>query len=222
MKLVIFDFCETLVNFQTADAFIDYIIEKEGYRKYHWIHKLDIFLTKNKLISLINKIAPEYNPSKRIKLYQIKNLEKEKVEKYAYLFFENKIKTNLIEPLYELFLSHIDNKDHVLIISGGYSPYIKLFAETHKINGFFATELAFSSKKFTGFFKGKDCLFKQKVVLLKKYLESNKINYTSSVAYSDSITDLPLLCWVDEPVVISKNKSQLWAVKYGFKEIIHN
>ena len=82
MKLVIFDFCETLVNFQTTDAFIDYIIEKEGYSKYHWIHKLDIFLTKNKLISLINKIAPEYNPSKRIKLYQIKKSKNNKLHKF--------------------------------------------------------------------------------------------------------------------------------------------
>ena len=222
MKLVIFDFCETLVNFQTADAFVEYIIIKEKYNKYNWINKLDIFLTKNKFIALVNKVAPEFNPSKRIKLYQIRGISEKKINSYAEEFYNEKLISSLIMPVYELFQSHINNKDHILILSGGYSPYVKLFAEKHKINGYYATNLEFNSGKLTGYFDGKDCLFQQKVILLEHYLQSNNLEYSSSVAYSDSITDLPLLKWVDKAFVISKYKTQVWAKKYGFNEIIHN
>lgn len=221
MKLVIFDFCETLVDFQTADAFVDFIIEKEKYDKYSWVKKISNFLTKTRLLAIISKFAPKLNLSKRIKLYQIRGLSDKKIIDYSNQYHNEKLLPNIIQPVYNLFQSHIDNKDHILIISGGYSPYVEIFSEKHKINGHFATEIAFKSNKLTGFFNGKDCLFQQKVVLLENYLQSNSIDYASSVAYSDSITDLPLLKWVDEAFVISKNKTQLWAKNFGFKEIIH-
>jgi phosphoserine phosphatase len=59
------------------------------------------------------------------------------------------------------------------------------------------------------------------VYLLEKFINETNIIYSKSIVYSDSITDLPLLKWADEAVVISKSKSQLWANDFGFKEIIH-
>jgi len=220
MKLVIFDFCETLVNFQTADSFVDYIVEKEKYYKYNWIKTLVKLLSKTRILALISKIFPELNPSKRLKLIQIRGVSIEKVNKYAESYYTEKLLPNLIPYVYALFQAHIDAQDYILIVSGGYEPYIKLFSEKHAIKGYFATELSSNSKNITGIFSGKDCLFQQKVVLLDNFLKENPIDYISSVAYSDSKTDLPLLQWVDEAFVISNKESQAWASSYGFKEII--
>ena len=136
-------------------------------------------------------------------------------------FYQTEINSNMISPLYELLLKHREQNDYIIIISGGYAPYIKLFTEEHKLNEYFATEIEVANQKLTGFFSGKDCLYDQKVVLLNQFLKENNIQYTSSIAYSDSSSDLPLLQWADEGVVISKNKSQAWASQYGFQEIIH-
>lgn len=221
MKLVIFDFCETLVDFQTADAFVDFIIEKENYKKYSWVKKTEKFLTKTRILAIMSKFAPKLNISKRIKLYQIKGISDKEIINYSDQYYNEKLLPNIIVPVYNLFKSHIDDKDHILIISGGYSPYVKLFSEKYNVNGHFATEIAFKSNKLTGFFNGKDCLFQQKVILLENYIQFNSLEYSSSVAYSDSITDLPLLKWADEAFVISKDKPQFWAKNYGFNEIIH-
>jgi phosphoserine phosphatase len=109
-----------------------------------------------------------------------------------------------------------------VIASGGYLPYIKVFSQKHKIKHSFATQIDIKDKKITGQFNGKDCLYNQKVILIEEFLNANPIKYASSVAYSDSITDLPLLQWADEGVVVSKHKSQDWAAKNNLKEIIHN
>jgi len=220
MKLVIFDFCETLVNFQTADSFVDYIKEKEKYEKYNWVNTVTKILIQTRILALISKISPELNLSKRLKLMQIKGISNKKVTEYAEKFYAEKLLPNLIPSLYAQFQSHIKNKDYILIVSGGYAPYIKFFSKKHMINGYFGTEMASNSEKLTGFFLGKDCLFQQKVVLIEKYIKDNHLKFSETIAYSDSKTDLPLLQWADEAIVVSKNESQAWASSYGFKEII--
>ncbi len=221
MQLVIFDFCETLVNFQTADSFVDFIIKKENYTKFRWVNILDKILTKTRFLAVLNKFSPELNPSKRLKLLQIRGISEKKVNQYAIDFYNQLIMPNRIMPLYEKMQKHIESKDFVIIISGGFTPYLKVFSEKHNIQAFFGTEMEISNSKLTGQFSGKDCLHGQKIVLLEKYLKEHQINYTNSISYSDSITDLPLLKWTDEAFVISKNKSQSWVKSYGFKEIIH-
>jgi HAD superfamily phosphoserine phosphatase-like hydrolase len=219
-KLVVFDFCETLVTFQTADRFIDYILEKENYRKYSAIIKLTYILTKLRVLAIISKFFPELNLSKRLKLYQIKGISKNKIHSLAVSFYEEVLVHHKIKPLHELLLKHIDNQDHILIVSGGYAPYIKYFSEIYKLQYSFATEIEFHNNRATGMFFGKDCLFNQKVVLIERYLKNNKILFDDSIAYSDSITDLPLLRWADKAYVVSKSKSQKWAIQNGFNEII--
>jgi len=222
MNFVIFDFCETLVRFQTADRFVDFVIQKENHRKYQWIDFVSRMLYRLKIITIINKVFPKLNPSKRLKLFQIRGIKTATLEALAEAYYIQEIMPNLILPIYELLQQHIIQNDYIIIISGGYSPYIKLFTEQYHLKKYFATEIGITSEKVSGFFLGKDCLYEQKVVLLNKYVRENNIVFNKSIAYSDSISDLPLLQWADEAFVISKEHSQTWASTYGFKEIIHD
>lgn len=222
MNLVIFDFCETLIRFQTADRFVDFIIQKGNYRKYQWINFVSRILFRLKVITIINKLFPKFNPSKRLKLFQIRGINTATVHAFAEEYYLQEIMPNLILPVYKLMQQHINQNDYVMIISGGYSPYIKLFTEQHHLKKHFATEIEITPEKISGFFLGKDCLYEQKVILLNKFVRENNISFTKSIAYSDSISDLPLLQWADEAFVISNQHSQTWASTHGFKEIIHD
>lgn len=219
-KLVVFDFCETLVDFQTADAFIDFVTEKELYNKFKYIKYLTSFLTQTRVLAFFNKFFHEWNVSKRLKLYQIKGISEEKINQYSKDFYEEKLMRHLIKPLYALFLKHSNEGSHVIIISGGYEPYIRFFSEKHNIDYYFATKIAFEKNKVSGFFLGKDCLFKQKVVLLEQYIAQNNITFEESIVYTDSVTDIPILKWAKSAFVVSKNKPQIWAKEMGFNEII--
>ncbi len=222
MNLVIFDFCETLVHFQTADRFVDFVLEKEQYRKYRWINFLARLLYRLRIIVLFNKLLPKLNPMKRLKLMQIRGIAESRIDALAKEFYQSEINPNMIATLYDLLLKHKEQKDFIIVVSGGYAPYIKLFTEQHDLNHYFATEIAFAKNKVTGFFEGKDCLFDQKVVLLNQFLKDHKLTFQKSIAYSDSFSDLPLLQWADEAFVVSRKKSQPFAKQFGFKEIVHN
>jgi len=219
-KLVVFDFCETLVDLQSADKFIDYVIEKEKYNKYRFLNTLTNIFTKLGFLAIVSKLFPKLNLSKRLRLYQIKGVSKMAIDALAIQYYNEVLKHHKIKHLHELLLKHIDNKDHILIVSGGYAPYIKYFSEFYKLQYSFATEIEFHNNRATGMFFGKDCLFNQKVVLIETYLKENKILFDESIAYSDSISDLPLLRWADKAYVVSKRKSQEWAKANGFNEII--
>jgi HAD superfamily phosphoserine phosphatase-like hydrolase len=219
-RIVVFDFCETLVDFQSADKFIDFIIAKENYKKYVVLNTLTKILIKLRFLAIVSKFFPELNLSKRLKLYQIKGVSKIAIDALAIQYYNEVLIHHKIKHLHELLLKHIDNKDHILIVSGGYAPYIKYFSEIYKLQYSFATEIEFHNNRATGMFFGKDCLFSQKVVLMETYLKEIKILFEESIAYSDSITDLPLLRWADKAYVVSKGKSQEWAKANGFNEII--
>jgi HAD superfamily phosphoserine phosphatase-like hydrolase len=219
-KLVVFDFCETLVDFQTADKFIDFVIEKANYKKYRILNTLINILTKLRFLAILTKLFPKFNLSKRLKIYQIKGVSKTIIDTLVIRYYNEVLIHHKIKPVHELLLKHLDNNDHVLIVSGGYSPYIKYFSKIYKLQYSFATEIEFYKNIATGKFSGKDCLFNQKLVLIETYLKNNLILFEECLAYSDSVTDLPLLRWADKAYVVSKGNSQKWAVENGFNEII--
>lgn len=220
MNLVVFDFCETLVDFQTADRFVDYVIEKERYKKYQWVRFITRVLVRLRVIAIINKLFPKVNIAKRLKLFQIRGVKSSVISALAKDFYQQELMPRLISPLYQLLQQHIKQEDYILVISGGYAPYIEIFANEHQLQKYFATEIEITTSKVTGFFAGPDCLYEQKVIFLNQFIRDNDITFTKKIAYSDSISDLPLLTWADEAFVVSKDKSQAWARQYGFKEIV--
>ena len=56
-----------------------------------------------------------------------------------------------------------------------------------------------------------------KVVLLNNRFDKAGIQ---SIAFSDSISDLPLLLWTDERYGVSRDKAQERAEKNSFKQIL--
>ena len=113
-RIVVFDFCETLVDIQSADKFIDYVIEKENYRKYAFINTIIFLLTRSRALALINKFFPKLNLSKRLKLYQIKGMSSTIINAIAIRYYNEILVHHKIVSIHELLLRHIANKDHVL------------------------------------------------------------------------------------------------------------
>ena len=217
--LVIFDFCETLIQYQTADRYINYVLTDTSIDKnYFWV-LISRLLGNRYFVIGFNKFYPHYNYGKRIRLLSLRGVKTRDIEKSSKDF--NKIvQKSLIKPLFDLMNQHIKNKEHVIIVSGGYDSYIQYFAEEHGIDTVFATKIKIDKKYCTGIFDGEDCMFDQKLTVVKEYINENELQYKSSIFYTDSISDLILMQWVDQGIVVSKENSQPWAKEYGFKEIL--
>ena len=221
-KLALFDFCETLISFQTADVFVDYVRQKEGNLYMKFLNTFLVALRKAKVIAILNKLFPYSGISKRIKLLQLKGFTNVRLDSLAESYYQDLIKPNLIAPITKEMNRLIGKNYEVCIVSAGYSLYLKYFTEDYNIKHLIATEIEFDKigTRCLGRISGKDCIHNQKINRINSYFNGQKIDYKKSISYSDSITDLPLLSMTGQGVVVSRTRSQSWSHLYKFKEII--
>jgi HAD superfamily phosphoserine phosphatase-like hydrolase len=219
-KLVVFDFCDTIANFQTADAFVSYVNGKYP-NKFNllvfWLRKV---LVKLRFFAVLNKFLAKRNSVKRFFLWSLKGQSKDIIDYSALEFFNQKIVPNYHQTIIEKVRYHVENKDIVVVSSGGYDLYVKHFCQQEKIHFFNCTKIAFKVNKCLGVFDGLDCMFDQKVIEIEALIRDNNWQFQEKIVYSDSITDMPLFLWADKPIVVSKHSAQLWAAENTFDEII--
>ena len=219
-KVAFFDFCDTLVDFQTGDAFIDFIRENTKKKKALVFEKFRVFLIKIRFFSILNKIFPNHNWHKKLKLFQLKGNIKSEIEYLSLLYYSQRIKPHLITRIVQELEQYKEKGYAIYIVSGGFTDYIVHFCKEFEINEPIATDIKYKDGICLGIIDGIDCMHAAKIDKIKKVIDLSNIDWEQSVAYSDSITDLPLLTIVKNGVVISKKHSQNWAASNNLKEVI--
>ncbi len=217
-KVALFDFCETIANFQTADAYVDFVRERLNDSRMCRLEKVQRFLRTIKVIQIIEKLTKyRFSINKRIKLWQLRGHNLSELQALAKDYYLERIKPNFIPEMVEKLLELKIQGYSIFLVSGGYDIYLHYFAEENGLSGVISTRIGFKEDFCTGKFDGIDCLRDGKPKLLNKFFSSKPI---FSVAFSDSKSDLPFLKWVNEGYVISRNKHQEWSTENKLKEII--
>lgn len=217
-KVAIFDFCETLANFQTADAYVEYIRERFGNKSMKNKERFRVFLRKTKVMAIANVLFPKGSMNKRLVLWQLKGFSKSELEQYARLYYERKIKPNLIVKIIDELKQLQLLNWRIVIASAGYEIYLKYFCDDFCIplQDLIAVKIKFKNDICMGSFDGGDRLW-DKTDKLESLLDRKSVVIR---AYSDSISDLPLLSWADEAYAVRRIDRQEWSKKYNFKEIV--
>jgi len=213
-KIALFDFCETLANFQTADRFVDYVRENDRRRSILFLKMIHSVLRRTRIIAALSLLFPHKSINKRIYALQLRGLRYEEIDHYARLYYNTVIHPNLIpRMLEELQRQQIDGY-RIVLVSGGYDFYLKYFAAEFRIetNDIICTSFVFKNGKCTGLFQGQDCLFDEKVKRINRLLKDHQ---ESSIAYSDSKSDLPMLEWAKTAIVVREISGKKWNNKYN-------
>lgn len=223
-KLAFFDFCDTLVSFQTADAFVDYVRKMEGNSCMRYLEFILIILRKIWILPVLNKFFPDAAIGKKIKLFQLRGFTYEKLNNLASSYYKEIIKPNFIKPVVAEMQKHAQQDYEICLVSAAYSIYLKYFAEEYQIKHIISTEILFdqTSNRCHGTISGKDCISAEKINRMKDYFVGENVNYKDCVSYSDSKSDLPMLLLTGTAVVVSRANSQSWSHQNKFKEIIWN
>lgn len=215
-KVALFDFCETLANFQTADKYINYV-QSHSVPTNTFIRSLYNALNQFRILGVLRRIFPKKSVDKRFILRQMRGRTCEEMDRLAKEYYEYKIKPNLIVPIIQKLMELQDEGYEIIIVSGGYDIYLKYFAKEYDVKYVLSTTIEFKNGICTGRFYGKDCMFDNKIDYINSIVKGN---YEKWYAFSDSITDLPILELVGNPVVVSKHQSQKWAKQRNIKQII--
>lgn len=215
MKLVIFDFCDTIVNFQSADAFCRYALNQIGKKR---IVVLDKVLHKLKIYRFFSKIGV-YKLQKKLLLSGLKGVALSKMTKVSNNFLNDVIENRLNTVIIKKLEQHLLDKDFVLISSGGYNLYLDLFAKKYKVNHLHCTKIESKNNVLTGKISGNDCLGIEKLNRLNHDSKFNK-PFSKIIVYSDSVTDMPIFDIADyRYAVISSKNNPKWCSNNKFEII---
>lgn len=214
-NISIFDFCETLVDKQTGDAFVEYVLRDKN----KWFSLLKYYLFKTKLYWVLSKCLNITSSKVRV-LGLLKGMPYEYLDGQAKYYCEGLINNHQTLIVSHLLAEHA--KGHkVFIVSGGYSLYLKYFFPD-VIDHLISSDISFTDGICDGKMVGLDCLGLNKIIKLKQIIGKDELYQSETTFYSDHHSDLPLLLMVDNGIAISDKVSQKWARKYGLQEIILN
>tara|TARA_B110000003_G_scaffold110197_1_gene112833 strand:+ start:729 stop:1394 length:666 start_codon:yes stop_codon:yes gene_type:complete len=215
MKIALFDFCETVVKFQTADKFVHFVRNRSNNYRMNFINKIHSIFIKFRIIAVLEHFFPKSSLNKRLVLFQLKGFSKSRLRQYAKLYYFNKIKKAFIKTILFELIKKKEEGYKIIVVSGGYDIYLDYFVEEFRIDGLISTQIKFNKSDICmGKISGIDCLWSNKVKLLESYFVKEKIDFRNSLAYSDSFTDIPMLNWVQNGIVVSNNNVEKWMKKY--------
>ena len=163
MKLAIFDFCDTLVSFQSADAFVRFSLKRNKRFSSLLVQSTDKVFLFFKFYSVLRKLNLSRSLQKQLLLRGMKGMTRKEIIESAAEFEKTVIQNKLNTSIYILMLEHIKNNDEVIINSGGYDLYLEIFAKRLGITKLYATKLKFENDKFSGSISGNDCLHQEKI-----------------------------------------------------------
>lgn len=220
--LSIFDFCETLVDFQTADRFVHYVIEHEGEKRISFLEKVRKTLNSIGIMRLIDFSArwTGIHLNKQLLLYRLKGLTKEQIENYAKMYYLEEIRPHFINPVIDKLQEDKKEGLKIVIISASYLPVLKNFQDEFEVDMLITNAFQYENGFFTGRILECDCYGKEKVRRLER--ETMRVSGRTKIikSYGDSRSDIPVLRMAGQGIVVSKSKSQPWCKKEGFQEIV--
>ena len=201
-KVALFDFCGTIINFQSADAYVKYTLENLNI-KLNLSNITRKFLIKAHLMRVANKIlCIEGDLNKKLILRQLKGFSKNSLELLAEKFYKEIIRPNYNSEIISEIKRCKSQGFKIFIVSGGYDIYIKHTAREFNFDGVICTELEFKNNIFTGKYKNFDCMGVNKIKYLKKFFELDNLKNFDSTAYSDSPSDMPLFNYCARGVAV--------------------
>lgn len=195
-KVALFDVCHTLVSVTTITDFTkQFLLPTLGFRaKFSYF----VFRVLHKLGLISTKQGRSYFPTLFKGLYE---------KEYAVVYedYANHLMGLLKKEVYENLLSYKAQGYRVILVSAGLTPYLRPFAEELGVE-VIASDLAMTDGVYAGSFKGIDCIGEGKVQKLKDSIDFNTIDWGESVAFGDSVSDIPLLSLVGRPHAVSPKK----------------
>lgn len=217
-KYVLLDFCETVVDFQTFDAFIEYILQK----KRPWLYKICnckfLLFILNKMTAFLTRLGFEFYFRKHLLVACTIGMKKDDLKLYGKRFYEEIIRNHYIYDTIQLIRRFQQEKLEIIVISGGSRFYIDCFADSYEIHHVLSAEIFTVHDISMGILK-RECLGTEKLIMLDEYMKEHTLSGEFEYAVTDSKSDMPILRKAKKAIVISHKKHKNW-VDENMEEII--
>ena len=137
----------------------------------------------------------------------LRGFETQKAQDTAREFFINELLPHINTPIIERVRWHGEQGHTLVIVSGGFEIYIKLFAEHFKIPHVVAIKLESNNGLLSGEISDSILWSTRKLYALISALDLSQYDLMRSYAYSDCPSDIPLLSLVGNPHTVEAAKT---------------
>ncbi|MFS0574696.1 HAD-IB family hydrolase [Sporosarcina sp. 179-K 3D1 HS] len=203
MRVAIFDFDGTLYSSETFQLLMNHL-------KHHPIHK-------SRYKSFFRSILPPYigykmklvpeskmrERSMQIYLDSLKALSKQELEDY-FAELTDSVKRGFNKEITQRLQQHIQDNVQVMLVSGAYTPLLQAVTRDLHFDEIIGTDIEFTKDEHIDF---STPLFHvqgpRKTEKIKAALHGKPIDWENSFAYGDSLSDLPVLDLVGNPVAVN-------------------
>ena len=229
--LAIFDFCETLVSIQSITPYLELAMLRNphflqtnqpkqirGFKKFR--HKLGRSIYKRTKCQIFEKYMPKPTmPLPTVRYEALRDLSMQIADDLAKDYVNNELLKQTNPKVIDKLKWHQTQGHTIAIVSGGFEIYIKYFADYFKIprENIIAIELETRNGILTGNIDGIHTMEYRKLYKLTQKMDLSKFDLSKSYFYSDFASDIPLLSFVGNPVVIECGKDILWAEILGYE-----
>jgi len=216
--LVFFDVDDTLVNGQTQEILGSYLY-KNGKVSIVFVIKI-LFYFLMWRIGIVKNVVPLRKEAYRV----IRGWEVSEVENLVKECFSKNIRTRIFPQALDLIKDHQTKGHEVILISGSIDSLLRIIKEFIGTNFAIGTVLEIKDNKYTGEVLGSVIHGESKAKAILKFISENDFSLEGSYAYSDDVSDVPLLRLVENPMAVNPNKklrkiAQLegWPISYFSK-----
>ncbi|MGE7543223.1 HAD family hydrolase [Sporosarcina newyorkensis] len=201
MKVAIFDFDGTLYTKETFKLLMEQLKKHPSYQRYYGKFYRSIL---SLYICYKLKLLPETEMKERsMKLYlkALESLTTAQLEQY----FENmheEMLNDFNEDVVNRLARHQAEGHHVLLVSGAYTPFLTAVTSHLSFDRIIGTEIPSCGEQITMDQPFLHIQGERKNEQIEKALLGKSIDWENSFAYGDSISDLPVLEQVGNPVAV--------------------
>ncbi len=218
--LAAFDVDGTLLKGHVWRALINYHRERKMKRLFLWLFALTHYP-----LWFLAKFGLWDEVQFRVKWMEdfagiFKGLKREEIRDILSAVLENELEQEIRADLLDTLKEHRAKNHIVVLVSGTFEDLLRLLGEKIGVEHLLGTKVEFSEGRCTGRVIGSACMGSEKVRRIQELISEKEleVDLSSSFAYADSISDLPLLEWVGNPVAVEpEEKLQAIAQERGWQ-----
>jgi len=199
-NLAIFDVDGTLINGQSQRILTQFMFKYKRLSFFAYVKIITFFvLYKFDLIKDVSNARKKF-----LKMFAGINVVE--IEGLFRKCFEEKIKPKIYQQAKELLNKHKEKGDEILLVSASLYHLLKYLQEYLGADYLFSTKLEVEGGVYTGRIDGEAVFGRKKIAIIQEFLRRKDLPYENIYAYTDNISDLPLLEFVSNPIVVNPGR----------------
>src|SRR5439155_2112523 len=156
------------------------------------------------------RILSDRAAKQRVLIAFLRGQPRDRVAEHAEWFSSGWVSRRLRECVLERLRTHQQAGDRVILLSASPDVYVAAIGRMLGIEEVLATQVAADDERWDGALRGENCKGAAKVRRLAEYLQAASPP-AASWAYGDSSSDLPVLNWVENGMLVKRGRLTLLA-----------